>query len=144
MLILSYSLAMQDVIQKRLAIVVMIVITALKISWAVGFLLKNDIFKFLFKILIIIFFLPHPSSPARRGSTSPPKSSLLRSEDLKPGRPSLYSQTSSRPFGVARDYLRNRVAIVYAPMARLPQGVYRPQIITDWHRLRAKGSDWVD
>ena len=21
---------------------------------------------------------------------------------------------------------------------------YRPQISTDWHRLRAKGSDWVD
>ena len=21
---------------------------------------------------------------------------------------------------------------------------YRPQIITDWHRLRAKGSDWID
>ena len=48
---------MQDVTQKRLAIVVMIVITALKISWAVGFLLKNDIFKFLFIILIIIFYL---------------------------------------------------------------------------------------
>ena len=35
---------MQEVMQKRLAIVVMMVITALKISLAVGFLLKNDIF----------------------------------------------------------------------------------------------------
>ena len=35
---------MQEVMQKRLAIVVMMVMTALKISLAVGFLLKNDIF----------------------------------------------------------------------------------------------------
>ena len=63
------------------------------------------------------FFLPHPSSPARRGSTTPPKSSLLRRKDLKPGRPGLYSQTSSRPCGVARRVLRNRVAIIYAPWA---------------------------
>ena len=35
---------MQEVMQKRLAIVVMMVMTALKISVAVGFLLKNDIF----------------------------------------------------------------------------------------------------
>ena len=34
-------------------------------------------------------------------------------EDVNPGRPGLYSQTSSRPYGVARDYLRNRVAIVW-------------------------------
>ena len=70
---------MQEVMQKRLAIVVMMVMTALKISLAVGFLLKNDIFTnfFLdFKIIIFLphqeyperFFLPHPSSPARRGS----------------------------------------------------------------------------
>ena len=44
MLILCYSLDMQEVMQKRLAIVVMMVITALKISVAVGFLFKNDIF----------------------------------------------------------------------------------------------------
>ena len=44
MLILCYSLDMQEVMQKRLAIVVMMVMTALKISLAVGFLLKNDIF----------------------------------------------------------------------------------------------------
>ena len=56
--------------------------------------------------------LPHPSSPARRGSTSLLNPPLLRREDLKPGRPGLYSQTSSRPFGVARDCLRNRIAIV--------------------------------
>ena len=42
-------------------------------------------------------FLPHPSSPARRGSTSLLNPPLLRREDLKPGRPGLYSQTSSRP-----------------------------------------------
>ena len=29
-------------------------------------------------------------------------------KDLKPGRPGLYSQTSARPYGVARDCLRNR------------------------------------
>ena len=91
----------------------------------------------------MIRFLPHPSSPARRGSTSLlntlalPKSftlgnvqmhltllsldqdfPLLRREDLKPGRLGLYSQTSARPKGGARDYLRNRIAIVYAPRAR--------------------------
>ena len=43
------------------------------------------------------FFLPHPSSPARRGSTSLLNPPILRREDLKPGRPGLYSQTSSRP-----------------------------------------------
>ena len=40
-------------------------------------------------------------------------------EDLTGTPAVLFSQTSSRPFGVARDYLRNRVAIVYAPMAPL-------------------------
>ena len=101
----------------------------------------------------MIIFLPHPSSPARRGSTSLLNPPILRREDLKPGRLGLYEQTSSRPqgvarelltqqkvnfvdsrlrsaehsseldallslarkfapFGVARDYLRNRVAIV--------------------------------
>ena len=48
-------------------------------------------------------FLPHPSSPARRGSTSLLNPPLLRREDLKPGRPGLYSQTSARPCGVARE-----------------------------------------
>ena len=47
--------------------------------------------------------LPHPSSPARRGSTSLLNPPILRREDLKPGRPGLYSQTSSRPCGVARE-----------------------------------------
>ena len=56
---------------------------------------------------------------------------LLGGEDLTSKPAVWYSQTSSRPFGVARDYLRNRIAIVYAPRARLPQGFYRPQIITD-------------
>ena len=64
-------------------------------------------------------FLPHPSSPARRGSTSLLNPPLLRREDLKPGRLGLYSQTSSRPQGVARGYRRNRVAIVHAPVAPL-------------------------
>ena len=59
---------MQEVMQKRLAIVVMMVMTALKISLAVGFLLKNDIFTNFFLEFKIIIFLPHPSSPARRGS----------------------------------------------------------------------------
>ena len=92
-------------------------------------------------------FLPHPSSPARRGSTSllntlaSPKSftlgnvqmqltllslnqdfPILRREDLKPGRPGLYSQTSARPVGVARGVLRNRVANVYAPWAPIRMG----------------------
>ena len=39
---------MQEVMQKRLAIVVMMVMTALKISLAVGFLLKNDILQISF------------------------------------------------------------------------------------------------
>ena len=71
-------------------------------------------------------FLPHPSSPARRGSTSP--SAPPPQEGAPTGKPAvLYSQTSSRPFGVARGYrrnrvaivLRNRVAIIYAPVAPL-------------------------
>ena len=65
------------------------------------------------------FFLPHPSSPARRGSTSLLNPPILRREDLKPGRPGLYSQTSARPVGVARGYRRNRIAIIDAPRARL-------------------------
>ena len=48
MLIQCYSLDMQEVMQKRLAIVVMMVMTALKISLAVGFLLKNDILQISF------------------------------------------------------------------------------------------------
>ena len=47
-------------------------------------------------------FLPHPSSPARRGSTSPPAPSPQ--ERAPTGKPGVwYSQTSSRPFGVARE-----------------------------------------
>ena len=47
-------------------------------------------------------FLPHPSSPARRGSTSP--SAPPPQEGAPTGKPAvLYSQTSSRPFGVARE-----------------------------------------
>ena len=97
----------------------------------------GDSFFYLTRSSVAKIFLPHPSSPARRGSTSPPAPSPQ--ERAPTGKPAvLYSQTSSRPFGVARRVLRNRVAIVYAPRARLPQGFYRPQIITDWHRLRAK------
>ena len=67
---------------------------------------------------------------SKKGLHLSPKSSLLRREDLKPGRLGLYSQTSSRPYGVARDCLRNRiaiirrnrVAIVYAPRAQLRKG----------------------
>ena len=48
--------------------------------------------------------LPHPSSPARRGSTSP--SAPPPQEGAPTGKPAvLYSQTSSRPIGVAREYL---------------------------------------
>ena len=47
-------------------------------------------------------FLPHPSSPARRGSTSP--SAPPPQEGAPTGKPAvLYSQTSSRPAGVARE-----------------------------------------
>ena len=47
-------------------------------------------------------FLPHPSSPARRGSTSP--SAPPPQEGAPTGKPAvLYSQTSSRPCGVARE-----------------------------------------
>ena len=53
LLILCYSLDMQEVMQKRLAIVVMMVMTALKISLAVGFLLKNDILQISFLISFI-------------------------------------------------------------------------------------------
>ena len=70
---------------------------------------------------LMIIFLPHPSSPAKRGSfeNHPPSPSLASKKglhrfplnplspqgtgDLKPGRPGLYSQTSSRPVGVARE-----------------------------------------
>ena len=56
-------------------------------------------------------FLPHPSSPARRGSTSP--SAPPPQKGAPTGKPAvLYSQTSSRPFGVARGVLRNRIASV--------------------------------
>ena len=67
---------------------------------------------------MVFFYL---TRPLLLGEAPPPllNPPLLRREDLKPGRPGLYSQTSSRPFGVARDYLRNRVAIVYAPRAPL-------------------------
>ena len=55
------------------------------------------------KGVVTEIFLPHPSSPARRGSASLLNPPLLRREDLKPGRPGLYSQTSARPCGVARE-----------------------------------------
>ena len=56
---------MQEVMQKRLAIVVMMVMTALKISLAVGFLLKNDIFtNFFFNFF---YYNNNSFSPERRG-----------------------------------------------------------------------------
>ena len=68
LLILCYSLDMQEVMQKRLAIVVMMVMTALKISLAVGFLLKNDIFtNFFFNFF---YYNNNSFSPKRRFSTS--------------------------------------------------------------------------
>ena len=67
--------------------------------------------------------LPHPSSPARRGSTSPPAPSPQ--ERAPTGKPAvLYSQTSSRPCGVARRVLRNKVAIIQAPSAPLRNQLY--------------------
>ena len=63
-------------------------------------------------------FLPHPSSPARRGSTSP--SAPSPQERAPTGKPAvLYSQTSSRPQGVARGYRRNRIASVDATELRV-------------------------
>ena len=86
-------------------------------------------------------FLPHPSSPARRGSTSP--SAPSPQERAPTGKPAvLYSQTSFNfvdfrlrsaehsseldallslarkfaPQGVARGYRRNRIAIVLRTM----------------------------
>ena len=56
---------MQEVMQKRLAIVVMMVMTALKISLAVGFLLKNDIFTNFF--LNFFYYNNNSFSPNRRG-----------------------------------------------------------------------------
>ena len=81
-------------------------------------------------------FLPHPSSHDKKGYSkiiprplhwlrrSPSRSAMFKcichctrlirtfpfseGKDLKPGRPGLYSQTSARPYGVARDCLRNR------------------------------------
>ena len=76
---------------------------------------------------------PSPSLPLKKGLHLSPKSSLLRREDLKPGRLGLYSQTSSRPVGVARGYRRNRIAIVCAPRERGRIGEGRI----------GKGSDWV-
>ena len=76
LLILCYSLDMQEVMQKRLAIVVMMVMTALKISLAVGFLLKNDILQISFLIsfitIITLFLLKGEGrgSPCRRGMVS--------------------------------------------------------------------------
>ena len=76
---------------------------------------------------------PSPSLPLKKGLHRFPLNPLSPqgTGDLT-GKPAvLYSQTSSRPYGVARDYLRNIVAIIYAPRARLTQWVYRPQIGTD-------------
>ena len=79
------------------------------------FLMKN----------IVDSILPHPSSPARRFSKITPVPSLpLKRGATSPsapppqkgaptGKPAvLYSQTSSRPCGVARGVLRNRIAII--------------------------------
>ena len=72
---------------------------------------------------LLDFFLPHPSPPARRGSTSPPAPSPQ--ERAPTGKPAVwYSQTSSLPFGVARRVLRNKVAIIQAPSAPLRNKLY--------------------
>ena len=64
---------------------------------------------------------PSPSLPLKKGLHRFPLNPLSPqgTGDLT-GKPAvLYSQASSRPFGVARGFLRNRVAIVYALWARL-------------------------
>ena len=71
-----------------------------------------------------MIFLPHPSSPARRFSKITPVPSLpLKRGSTSPSAPSpqerastgkpavLYSQASARPQGVARNCLRNRIAV---------------------------------
>ena len=103
---------MQDVIQKRLAIVVMMVITALKISLAVGFLLKNDILQISFLISLIIFYLTRPLllGEVPHPLLNPP---LLRREGLKawPAGPVRANKLSPLK-GLLVNCLRNRVAIV--------------------------------
>ena len=103
------------------------------------------------------FFLPHPSSPARRFSKITPVPSLpLKRGSTSPSAPSpqeraptgkpavLYSQTSSRPFGVARRILRNRVAIIQAPSAPLRNQLYviychlTPPQWSEWHNLLSR------
>ena len=58
-------------------------------------------------------FLPHPSSPARRGSTSPPKSSHPQEGGLKtwPAGPVLANKLSPLK-GLLVVVKRNRIAIV--------------------------------
>ena len=95
---------MQEVMQKRLAIVVMMVMTALKISLAVGFLLKNDILQISFLISFNNFenHPPSPSLPLKKGLHRFPLNPLSPqgTGDLT-GKPAvLYSQTSSRPKGL--------------------------------------------
>ena len=78
--------------------------------------------------------LPHPSSPARRGSTSP--SAPPPQEGAPTGKPAvLYSQTSSRPCGVARECLRDRVAIVLRNRVAIGCVDHRlTQIVSLWFR----------
>ena len=99
---------MQEVMQKRLAIVVMMVMTALKISLAVGFLLKNDILQISFLISFNNFenHPPSPSLPLKKGLHRFPLNPLSPqgTGDLKPGRPGLYEQTSSRPKGLLVEF----------------------------------------
>ena len=123
LLIQCYSLDMQEVMQKRLAIVVMMVMTALKISLAVGFLLKNDILQISFLISFINFenHPPSPSLPLKKGlhrfllnPLSPQGTGDLT------GKPAvLYEQTSSRPKGLLVEF--------YAIELRLFMRRWRPR-----------------
>ena len=85
-------------------------------SFAQGFYRPQIILFYLTRPLLlgeVPSFSKTPPSPLnlKRGSTSPPAPSPQ--ERAPTGKPAvLYSQTSSRPCGVARDYLRNRVAII--------------------------------
>ena len=88
---------MQEVMQKRLAIVVMMVMTALKISLAVGFLLKNDIFtNFFFNFF---YYNNNSFSPERRGEGISLKE---RNGISLKGGSSIFSKTPPSPLALKR------------------------------------------
>ena len=109
---------MQEVMQKRLAIVVMMVMTALKISLAVGFLLKNDIFtNFFLEFKIIIFF--YLTRPLLLGEVPPPPRLPLLRRGLHPvNRLFCTRKQAHAPAGL--------LVITYATELRLFMRLWRP------------------